>query len=296
MGYAMAFSGGGVKGAAHVGVLKALKEEGLLPDFVAGTSAGAIVAGLYAAGMTIPQMEELVHGLAKKGRSYLDPDYEAILELVPGLLAGKKELLPGLLKGNRLCTLLHQLTGGIYLEEAVLPFVIPAVDLFSGDTVVFTNQEKTQETAGVRWERDGLLSQAMMASASVPAVFAPRKIKEYLLVDGGVSDNLPVNLLYAAGGRSIVAVDAGSVYKAPEHSSMMEVVSHSFSVMSRQLKECTSGKEGFLLRPAGECSGGLLDFDIMVECMEAGYEDTKGNMGKIKAYLESQRKDDTWNS
>lgn len=84
MHYGLALSGGGTRGAAHVGVLKALEEAGLLPDAVAGTSAGSIAAGLYASGMQIHEMEKAVHQLAVHGNDYLDRTIPGLWNLCPG--------------------------------------------------------------------------------------------------------------------------------------------------------------------------------------------------------------------
>lgn len=283
--YGLALSGGGTRGAAHVGVLKALEEGGLLPKAIAGTSAGGIVAGLYASGMDIGSMERLVRLLEKEGKSYLDPDYTALAEFVPRLLTGMPVTLKGLIRGNRLQEYFCLLTGRRHLDQGELPFVIPAVDLNSGDTIAFTNVESIQPVEHLRPEWDAYLCEAMMASASVPAVFAPRVMGDYLLVDGGVTDNLPADMLRACGISNILAVDLGGPYEKPEDHSVFEVISHSFSIMSRRLKECGSETENFLLNPPLSPRAGLLSFDTMVDSMERAYEYTKEMLPKVRRWL-----------
>lgn len=284
MNYGLALSGGGTRGAAHVGVLKALAEAGMLPDAVAGTSAGSLVAGLFASGLTIGELEGAVMHLAKRGREYLDPDYGGLLEFIPQLLAGKTVNLSGFLKGNRLLNYFCMLTKRKQLDEAVVKLVIPAVDLLSGDTICFTNIEKTEAVEHVRWEWEAYLCEAMMASSSVPAVFAPRKLGNYLLADGGITDNLPGNLLNAAGVDRVIAVDIGGSYRAPDDDSIAEVISHSFSIMSSRLKERGSQGELLLLTPPLSPKAGLLSFERMEECMDAGYQYTRKMLpGIIKA-------------
>ena len=287
MGYGLVLSGGGVRGAAHVGVLRALFEEGLAPGMAAGTSAGAIVTGLLAAGASIREMEEAVLHLAREGKAYLDPDYRAMAELGPRLVSGGRISLQGLFKGDRLAAYFGELTKGRQLDEAVLPFVIPAVDLNSGDTVAFTNAETVRPLPHVRWAWEGWLDQAMMASASVPGVFVPRKMGEWRLVDGGVTDDLPVDLLRAAGGGRILAVDVGESYEGPGDDSVLEVLTHSFDLMARRLTECGLCGESpaYILRPPVEAAGGLLDMEAMPRLMEAGYGYARQRMGEIRAYL-----------
>lgn len=271
MGFGLALSGGGAKGAAHVGVLKALCEAGYYPEAVAGTSAGSIAAGLYASGMAVSEMEKTVRLFSKKGREYLDPDYSGLMEFLPQILAGKPAALGGLFKGEKLLKCFVELTAGKRLDEAICLFAIPAVDLNSGDTVVYTNAEKAEFLEHVRWQWEGCLGQAMMASSSVPAVFCPVKTGAFRLVDGGVTDNLPVNILRALGIRQILAVDLGSSYEKPEDDSLMEVVSHSFAIMSSRLKECGSDEGHILLSPPTRSCRGLFDFDGMEKCMEEAY-------------------------
>lgn len=291
----MALSGGGTRGAAHVGVLTALEEEGLLPERIAGTSAGSIVAGLYAYGMEISDMRELVGLLARHGRSLLDPELLCLLSFLPQIITGRRVALTGLLKGNRLLKLLCRLTEGAELSEIPGGILIPAVDLGSGNTITFTNLFKGRipisalKQQHVKWVEQGRLCEIMMASSSVPAIFRPRTVENWCLVDGGVTNNLPVDLFLAAGERRVIAVDIGSDYEMPENQSILEIVSHSFSLMSRELKDCRSRGEILLLRPRLPEEAGLLTFDRMKECMEAGYVYTKKQVPRIRRALGRNR-------
>lgn len=287
----MALSGGGTRGAAHVGVLTALEEEGLLPERIAGTSAGSIVAGLYAYGMEICDMRDLVRLLAHHGRSFLDPELFCLFSFLPQIITGRRVALRGLLKGNRLLKLLCRLTDGAELSEIPGGILIPAVDLRSGNTITFTNLFKggiplpALKQEHVKWAEEGKLCEIMMASSSVPAVFRPRTMEKWCLVDGGVTNNLPVDLLIAAGEKRVVAVDIGSDYEMKENQSILEIVSHSFSLMSRELKDCRSRGELLLLKPGLPEGAGLLTFDRMEECMEAGYIYTKKQAPGIRRML-----------
>lgn len=289
--YGLALGGGGTRGAAHVGVLTALEEEGLLPDRIGGASAGSIVAGLYASGMGIGAMRETVKWLARHGRSCIDPDYSGILRFLPQFLMGKETSLKGIIKGNRLRSVLCSLTGGLEIQRNCGGLLIPAVDVNSGNTIVFTNffGEEVPFSAlrqtHVKWERTGFLCDIMMASSSVPAVFRPREINGWLLVDGGVTNNLPVDLMIAAGEPKVLAVDIGEDYEMPEDHSMIEIAFHSFSIMSRELKDCRSMGEVLLLKPPMPGGAGLLTFECMEECMEAGYIYAKKMMPRIGRVL-----------
>lgn len=110
-------------------------------------------------------------------------------------------------------------------------------------------------------------------------------MENYQLVDGGVTNNLPVDLLAAADEKRIIAVDLGDDYKKPANNSIFEVSLHSFSIMSRDLKDCLSQKELLLLKPSLPDEAGLLTFEYMTDCMEAGYQYTKKMIPRIKEVL-----------
>lgn len=290
--YGLALAGGGTRGAAHVGVLTALEEEGLLPDRIAGTSAGSIVAGLYASGMKMSKMQETVQWLARHGKRYIDPDISGILLLLPQILLRRKIALRGIIKGDRLLRYLCDLTSQAQIQKDCKKLLIPAVDINTGNTVVFTNifQGRIPVSAmiqkHVQWERTGSLAEIMMASSSAPAVFCPRKIKDYLLVDGGATNNLPVNLLIAAGGPKVIGIDVGIDYQKPYDDSIIETSFHAFSIMGRELKNCGSSGEVLLLKPKLEEKAGLLTFEYMEKCMEDGYVYTKKMIPQIRRVLQ----------
>lgn len=292
--YGLALAGGGTRGAAHVGVLTALEEAGLLPNRIAGTSAGSIAAGLYAAGMPIKEMREMVKWFDRHGKKMMDVDIPGLLFLLPELLFKKKTKLGGLMKGERLKQLLCDLTNGLEIQGNCRGVLIPTVDLYSGDTIVFTNlinEEKlpllASQQENVKWEKTGRICDIMMASSAVPGVFYPQKIKDYMLVDGGVTDNLPVNLLAATGEDTILAVDVGADYQKPYMDSVIETIFHSFTIMGRGLKNCRSMGEVMLLKPELNKKAGLLTFECMERCMEEGYKYTVRILPQIRKAIKT---------
>lgn len=287
MNYGLALSGGGTRGAAHVGVLIALEEENLLPSSIAGTSAGSIVSGMYTAGVSPAEMKMIIQDFTRYGISFIDPDCINIIRLLPQLLFKKPISLTGIIKGNRLRDFFCEMTKSASLKDAKTPVVIPAVDINRGDTVAFTNIEHTRKISGVVWDREMTLCDAMIASASVPGIFMPRMLKHYCLVDGGVTNNLPVNLMISSGIQDVISVDIGVDYETPRIDNIIEVISHSFSIMSSTLKDCQSTGEILNLKPNLPKSAGLLTFDLMEQCMNAGYEYTKHMIPDIRKSLKS---------
>jgi NTE family protein len=197
--WALVLSGGGAKGLAHIGVLKAFEKFGFpKPGLVVGTSMGAIVGGLYACGMTPEKMESFL--ISKFDiRNYIENfAYQLtggpILRFVQ-IEAAVHELIfkQGIDSGSKVMELLSRLTEGKSFGETEIPFRCNAVDLITGREIVL---------------REGGIAEAMRASISVPGIFKPVDKDGMLLADGGILDNLPVHIAREAGFRNVVAVRA----------------------------------------------------------------------------------------
>lgn len=284
MSFGIALSGGGTRGAAHVGVMCALEEANMLPTSVAGTSAGSIVAGLYACGMAPHEMKERIIKLAKDGSSLVDADYLGILGSIAQLFRGKPITLSGFLKGDKLEKYLNGLTNGKNISELKMKTLITAVDLKSGQTIVYINKpDGVKPLENVRWLTNIKISEAMRASCAVPAYFQPKIIDGMHLVDGGVTDVVPVDLLIAAGEPKVLAVDVSENYPYPENGNIIDVCNHSLSILMSCLSQYRASGELLSITPVIPETAGVLTFGEMLTCMDAGYRATKALMPKIKS-------------
>lgn len=284
MNFGLALSGGGAKGAAHVGVLLALEEAGMLPTSIAGTSAGALAAGLYAAGNSPKELEQIVSSMSGRSSYYLDPDFAGLFKFVPALFFRQPAEFSGILKGNRIERMLARCTGNQKIQDVSMRTIIPAVDLNSGKTIAYTNSlAGVKPVDGVNWKSDVLLSDAMRASMAVPAVFRPKMLDGMCLVDGGVTDVLPVDLLIAAGEKNVLAVDLAGEYKPPKRKNLIEITGRSLSIMETRLKNCRSTGEKLLLTPKLPKESGLLTLSQMEEYIEIGRQTTAANLSAIRA-------------
>lgn len=171
---ALALGGGGARGFAHIGVIKALEEAGYVPDIVTGSSSGAVVAALYASGRQGRELEEIALALERD-------------ELVDYTLFGN-----GWVKGEALQDFVNRMVDGRPIERLARPFAVIATEAKSGRMVVF-NQGNT----GV----------AVRASASVPRIFVPPVINGEEYLDGGLSSPVPVKVARAMGADVVIAVD-----------------------------------------------------------------------------------------
>ncbi|MBO6557318.1 MAG: patatin-like phospholipase family protein [Pseudomonadales bacterium] len=207
----LVLSGGGARGAAHIGVLKALEEHRIPIDYIAGTSMGSIVGGLYASGLnahdieqvlvTMDWNEKLSDAPSRTDKSIIRKVTESQFSVSgrPGFNNGIVELPQGLIQGQKILPELQQLTNHVShiqnFADLPIPFRAVATDIVAGDMIIM-------ET--------GDLAVAMRASMAVPSVFAPTSLDDLLLVDGGLTNNLPVDVVKAMGADIVIAVDISS--------------------------------------------------------------------------------------
>lgn len=202
--------GGGAKGVAHIGVLRVLEEAGIPIDYVAGTSMGAIVGGLYAIGYSPAEIDSMVihqdwpmllsDRVTRTSLSF--PEKENAERYILSLPFGKEKkdrVISGMIKGQNLQNLFSNLTIGYHdsvdFNKLNIPFACVAVDVVDGKDYVFHN---------------GSLPLAMRASMAIPAVFAPVRLDSMVLVDGGLNDNYPVDVALKMGADIIIGVDLGT--------------------------------------------------------------------------------------
>ena len=199
---ALALGGGAARGFAHVGVIKALEAQGIFPEIIVGTSAGAVVGALYAAGANGFELQKQV--LAVDEAQFSDwslPDR-------------------GVLKGEALQSYVNSAVGGRPLEKLGKLLAVVATDLQSGQAVVF---------------RTGNTGMAVRASSSVPGIFQPVLINGRDYVDGGLVSPVPVRVARSLGATFVIAVDISS---RPEHGrieSTIDVLLQTFSIMGKEI-------------------------------------------------------------
>jgi NTE family protein len=231
----LVLSGGGARGAAHVGVLKVLEELRVPIDCIAGTSMGSLVGAGYATGTSVAEMEKITAEITTERLFKEDPpraersmrrkydDYRPYFG--PELGIGKKGLgLPkGVVTGVQLETYLRQLSKakGYYdFDKLPIPFRAVATDLVTGKAVVF---------------KDGEIADVMRASMSVPGAVAPAEFEGMMLVDGMLTSNLPVETARAMGADVVIAVNVGTpLLKREELTSILGVVGQMLSILTEQ--------------------------------------------------------------
>jgi len=266
----LALSGGGARGLAHIGVLKVLEREGVPVDFLAGTSMGGVVAAGYAAGMDAAYLEQEA---LRMGR------LRNLLPLVDRSLPGL-----GLVKGERVRDYLGSHVGEMTFDQLRIPLALVAVDLLSGQEVVL---------------QSGMVADAVRATTSLPGVFAPYPLDGRLLVDGGVLNNLPADVMREIGADVVIAVDVSGdaelpPYEAPEGNGrlalpqvlhMMTSLHRVVSIMSRQMTHyrLAQAQPEVVIRPRLDISllGGFPRAREVVAAGEAAAEEVLPLLRKI---------------
>ena len=188
----LCLAGGGVKGAAHIGAIKALEEENIKFQYIGGTSSGSIVACLYACGFTSDEMYEIFKKYCKKIKHV---DLENIIKLILGLIFTGKITITGLNSGKQIEKLINKVCNKkeIYnINDIKMPLVIPSVDLCNGEVVCFTScRHRNEISDSTILVNDVDIGRAVRASCSFPVVFSPCDYKNIKLIDGGVRENVP---------------------------------------------------------------------------------------------------------
>jgi NTE family protein len=188
----LALGGGGARGLAHIGVLKALEEYGLRPNYLAGTSMGGVIAAAYAAGIKPDEIEQIASDISKTRN---------LLRLADLSLPQQ-----GIFRGERLFDFFEEKLQKQTFADLQIPLALVSVDLNSGQEVHF---------------KEGSVAQALRASVSVPGLFAPVEYRGMRLVDGGLLNNLPADVVKRMGADIVIAVDVNwrkdSVWKSLAH-------------------------------------------------------------------------------
>jgi NTE family protein len=240
--WALVLMGGGARGLAHVGVLRVLERNGLVPDVIAGTSMGALVGGLYAAGISAAKMMDMISGMGlenavEKPTRHLFKQSRNLFEYI--LLTDYKNRFfsrMGLDKGDAIEAYLKSCVGNVRIEDLPVKFVCNAVDLVSGREVFFTK---------------GILCRALRATMSLPVVFAPVRMGRALLLDGGVLSSAPIEAARAAGAEVTVLVDIHRPLKRMSREkikSAVQIVQRTIEVASAASFEERARHADFVLR------------------------------------------------
>ena len=281
----LCLAGGGVKGAAHIGAIKALEEANIRFDYVGGTSSGSIVACLYACGFTSNEMYKIFKKYCKKIK-YVD--IKNIIKLIIGLLFTGRIIISGLNSGKQIENLISKVCKEKNIEKITdieMPLVIPSVNLCNGQVICFTScQHRNNINDTIIFSNNIKIGKAVRASCSYPVVFSPCPYKDIKLIDGGIRENVPWKELKYLGADKVISVMFEESQNEECSKNLIEVAGRSIGLLCRELSNYEMEGSDFTLK-INSRKIGLLDMKKIDELYELGYEQTKKNINKIKEIL-----------
>lgn len=237
----LALGGGAALGAAHIGVLKAIDEFNIPIHYVAGTSIGAFVGAFYAFGKTWQEIENFARDI-----DWFDVSRVSLSRY-------------GLLSNKKMKSLIHDVLGDVTFEDALLPLAMVAVDISTGEKVVL---------------KSGDIADSVMASTCIPGVFIPVKISDRLLVDGGITENVPVQTIKEMGAEKIIGVDliARQTYRQPGN--IIAVLVNSIHISIENFARLQTKDADILIAPDLSAFN-LIETNQVDGLIEAGYAEAR---------------------
>ena len=282
MGIGIAFAGGGIRGIAHVGVLKALEENNIKIEAVGGTSAGSIVAALYAMGYK----PYYIYVLFKKyAQDIINIGNSSIVNGIGNFVKTKKIGIAGLNDGTLLEKMFNELATRKKMKAVAdikMPLVIPAVDIAEAKEYIFTNCAP-RNNENDEYITEISIGKAIRASSSFPAYFCPCEYKKHIFMDGGVLDNTPILPLKRICKHKVMAVNF-EADPVEENCDVMDIIMKTLDIMGNKIAE-ESFKQSDLVLTVSTDRAGLFDIEKMDKCYKFGYDTTMKNIDKIKKLI-----------
>jgi NTE family protein len=255
----LVLGGGAARGFAHIGVIKTLEAQGIVPDIVVGTSAGSVVGALYAAGNSGFTLQKMA----------IDMDEAGITDWTVPFFTHTV----GVLKGEALQNYVNKAIGNLPIEKMKTPFGAVATDLNTGTSILF---------------RRGNTGLAVRASSSVPGIFQAVKIGEHNYVDGGLVSPVPVQYAREMGADFVIAVNISTPPEAQATSSSLEVLLQTFSIMGQSINRHELKGADVVISPS-LAKMKSNDFQGRNLAILAGEEATISVMASLKQKLKARR-------
>ena len=290
MSIGICFSGGGIKGVAHIGALKAFEEENIKFDYIAGTSSGSIVACLYSVGYNSDEIYKIFKKYINNINYF---EIKNIINLILGILIKRKIIITGLNSGKKIEKLINKECAKKEINninQINKKLLIPCVNLKTGDVHIFSsikNRNRKEYSDNIIYENNINIGKAVRASCSYPGVFSPCIIEDNYMVDGGIRENVPWKELKECGARKVISVIFQNEIKEKNEINMFDVISGSMELLCRELSNYELNGADYLLKIKTK-NIQLLDKTKMDYLYNLGYIETKGKINEIKNNIKNQ--------
>lgn len=278
----LCLSGGGVKGAAHIGVLKAFEEANITFDYISGTSSGSIVATLYAVGY---QPDEIYYLFKKYSKHIKYIEWKKLFKGICGLILERKITIDGLNSGDKIEYIISKACNkkGIYnINQITKNLIIPSVDLFNGQIYIFSSKiNRSSFLDRMIYINDIDIGKAVHASCSYPGIFSPCIYRKTKLIDGGIRENIPWKELKISGADKVISVVFEKEKKYKEYNNIIDIVSNSLDILSHELSTYELAGSDYLVKILTK-DVELLDINKIDYLYETGYKIAKHEIKKIQ--------------
>ena len=278
----LALSGGGIRGVAHIGVLKALEENNIKIDVIGGTSSGGLIASLYA----MEYEPEYIYKLFKTySKDIISMDNKPIINGIRNYLVTKKIGIMGMSDGKKIENLYEDLAKRKNLKsikDIKMPIAIPSIDLADAKEYVFSNVVPKEGDCS-KYISDIPIGRAVRASSSFPAFFCPCEYKNHIFSDGGMLNNIPTNEVKRMGADKVISVKfEENAYD--DESDVMDIIMRTIDIMGNKISESVIKSSDYVLTIPTE-KVGLLEDKKTESCFRYGYETTLSRIDEIKEAL-----------
>lgn len=271
----LALSGGGIRGIAHAGVLKALEENNIKIEILGGTSSGSMITALYAMGYTPDEIHEL---FKKYASAIVRLNSSTIRKEIKNFILKHKICSQGINDGKFIEEIFNKkaLEKGIKnINELKMPIVIPTVDICTGEEYVFTSVKSQQKNHISTIE----IGKAVRASSSFPLIYEPMQYKDKLFLDGGILNNIPAKEVKELGADKVISVKFDND-KIDNESNALDIGMKILDMMTEKIIDKDIEKSDYIITiPTDET--GILDVTKIDFCFNSGYETTKKQIKEI---------------
>ena len=287
MSIGICFSGGGIKGVAHIGALKAFEEENIKFDYIAGTSSGSIVACLYSVGYNSDEIYEIFKKYINKINYF---EIKNVIKLIFGILIKRKIIITGLNSGKKIEKLINKECAKKEINninQINKNLLIPCVNLKTGDVYIFSsikNRNRKEYSDNIIYKNNINIGKAVRASCSYPGVFSPCIIEDNYMVDGGIRENVPWKELKQCGAQKVISIIFQNEIKEKNKIDMFDVISGSMELLCRELSNYELNGADYLIKIKTK-NIQLLDKTKLEYLYNLGYIETKGKIKQIKELI-----------